>query len=510
MFLPGGLIKSLYFRRRLKRIETFKNQPFEVQAKNFFYLISKASKTVWGKEYGYDKIAGEPDFSEAYKLFQEQVPLSYYDDIKSWITRARQGEKNVLWPGKVHWFSKSSGTTSDKSKFIPVTKTSLKNCHYNGGGDAFALYFKDNPDSKIFTGKTLSLGGSKRRDESNHNNSCGDMSAIIMGNLPCWAQLARTPKKDIALMEEWEEKLKAITKDTKNENVIALAGVPSWMLVLLNKIEESTGKKITDLWPNLELFMHGGVSFRPYKEQYKKLLGENIKYVEIYSSAEGFFGVGEDEVRGDMLLLLDSEVFYEFIPLEELKNDKPKTYSISEIELNKNYAIVISTSGGLWRYIIGDTVKFTSAKPYRFVITGRIKSFINVFGEELMVDNADRAIAMACEKTGNLVQEYSAAPIFMEEKTKGRHEWLIEFTKEPENLESFTHILDQSLQSLNSDYEAKRYKDITLSELKIVKARKNLFSDWLASKNKLGGQNKIPRLANNREIIEEMLVLNNK
>ncbi|MFZ4632125.1 MAG: GH3 auxin-responsive promoter family protein [Patescibacteria group bacterium] len=508
MFLLGKIIERIYFKRRLERIEIFKRQPFEVQAKNFSFLIKSAKNTVWGKEHDYSKIASETNFSEACKLFQSQVPVSSYDDIKPWITRTRYGEKNILWPGRVKWFSKSSGTTSDKSKYIPVTKTSLNNCHYAGGKDAFALYFKDNPQSKVLNGKTLSLGGSKRCDELNRKNSCGDMSAIIVGNLPCWAQLARVPKKEIALMEEWEEKLKAITTDTKNQNVAALAGVPSWVLVLLRKVEAETGKTIKELWPNLELFMHGGVAFPPYREQYKKLLGENVNYVEIYSSAEGFFGIGEDSSRGDMMLLLDHEVFYEFIPLEELGKKFPKAYLVSEVELNKNYAIIISTSGGLWRYLVGDTVKFTSLKPCRFIITGRIKSFINVFGEELMVDNADRAITIACEQTGALIREYSAAPVFMEEGTKGCHEWLIEFEKSPENLKIFTEILDKTLQSLNSDYEAKRYKDITLGELSITTARTGLFADWLASKNKLGGQNKIPRLSNNRENFEEMLRLN--
>lgn len=496
------------FQMRLSKIEAFKKNPVGVQAKNFFYLLKKAQKTAFGGAYNFQRIIQEKDFSQAYQIFKNQVPLSTYDDFKDWITRARQGEKNIIWPGKITMFSKSSGTTSDKSKFIPVTKRSLERCHYAAGRDAFAAYFKNYPDSRLFTGKILSLGGSMRSDELNPDNICGDVSAIIMANLPSWIQLMRVPKRDIALMAEWESKLKAITDDTKNKNVVGLAGVPAWVLVLLRKIESETGKEITNLWPNLEMFIYGGVALGPYREQYRKICGEKMRYLETYGSAEGFFGVGDEKDRDDMLLMLDYETFYEFVPLEELETPSPKAYSIGEVELNRNYAIVISTSGGLWRYIIGDTIKFTNLKPYRFIITGRTKSFINVFGEELMVDNANRALASACALTGAAVQEYSAAPVFTEEQATGCHEWLVEFSHEPDDLENFANILDQELQKVNSDYEAKRYKDITLGRLKLVKARPDLFRDWLASKNKLGGQNKVPRLMNNRNLIEEMMKFN--
>jgi len=497
------------FQLRLLKIEAFKKDPATVQAKNFFYLLKKAQKTSFGSTYNFKSITQEKDFSQAYQIFKEQVPLFNYDDFKDWITRARKGEKNIIWPGKIKMFSKSSGTTSDKSKFIPVTKRSLKRCHYAAGKDAFATYFKNYPDSRLFIGKILSLGGSMRSDELNPKNICGDVSAIILAHLPAWVQLMRVPKRKFALMSEWEQKLKAIAEDTKNKNVVGLAGVPAWVLVLLRKIESETGKKITDIWPNLEMFVYGGVALGPYREQYKKICGEKTRYLETYGSAEGFFGVGDEKDRDDMLLMLDYEIFYEFVPLEELDKIHPKTCSISEVELNRNYAIIISTSGGLWRYIIGDTVKFTQLNPYRFIISGRTKSFINVFGEELMVDNANRALASACSLTGAAVQEYSAAPIFTEENVKGCHEWLVEFSHEPLDLENFAEVLDQELQKVNSDYEAKRYKNITLGRLKLVKARTNLFCDWLASKNKLGGQNKIPRLVNDRSLIEEMLKLNN-
>ena len=361
------------------------------------------------------------------------------------------------------------------------------------------------PNTKLLKGKTLSLGGSKRQDDLNPNNSCGDLSAIVMDNLPFWAEMARTPELSVALMDEWESKLKAIVKSTKDENVVALAGVPSWMMVLLRKLLEETGaKSVKEIWPNLELFMYGGVAFAPYKEQYKNICGD-INLVSIYSASEGFFGISDDIEHDNMLLMLDYGIFYEFVPLEEMDQENPKAYTISEVELGRNYAVIISTNGGLWRYIIGDTIQFTRLKPYYFKISGRVKHFINVFGEELMVDNADRAIALACERTGALVKEYSAAPVFMTDTEKGCHEWLIEFESNPDDLEHFKSILDESLKSLNSDYEAKRYHNMTLNPPKIIVARSGLFYDFLASKNKLGGQHKVPRLSNNRENLEEML-----
>jgi len=503
-------ILSFPFIRRLSDIELFKKYPEEVQAEVFRYLIDKAADTDWGQTHNFKAINSVKDTAQAINIFRSQVPLSSYDDLKPWIDRSRQGETDVLWPGTVKWFAKSSGTTNDKSKFIPVTEDSLEACHYQGGKDVVALYVDKHPETKLFTGKTLSLGGSKREDELNSDNYCGDLSAILMDNLPFWAELVRTPELPVALMDEWELKLKEIVRTTKNENVIALAGVPSWMLVLLRKIISETGvSDIRELWPNLELFMHGGVAFGPYQQQYKKICGPSMNYVNIYNASEGFFGIGFDSSRDDMLLMLDYGIFYEFASLEELEKAQPKTCTISEVELDRNYALIISTSGGLWRYLIGDTIQFTSLKPYYFKISGRTKHFINVFGEELMVDNADQAIAKACERTGALVKEYSAAPIFMTETEKGRHEWLIEFEHEPDDLAHFNNALDEALKSLNSDYEAKRYKDITLLPPAIVVARSGLFYDWLANKNKLGGQHKVPRLSNNRTQIEEMLKFSN-
>lgn len=498
-------ICSLPFIRRLSDIELFKKYPAEVQEEVFFYLIDKAADTAWGKAHDFKTINATSDFSLALKIFRAQNPLSSYDDIKPWITRARQGEPNVLWPGDINWFSKSSGTTSDKSKFIPVTKESLEDCHYRGGRDAFAMYINKHPETKLFTGKTLSLGGSKRQDDLNPNNACGDLSAIVMDNLPFWTELARTPELSIALMDEWESKLQAIVSATKNENVISLTGVPSWMMVLLRRLLNETGaQSIKELWPNLELFMYGGVNFMPYKEQYQEVCGD-LNLVNIYSASEGFFGISDSDDHENMLLMLDYGIFYEFVPLEELEKDTPRAYTISEVELERNYAVVISSNGGLWRYIIGDTIKFTKLKPYYFKVSGRIKHFINVFGEELMVDNADQAINAACQQTGASVTEYSAAPVFMTSVSRGRHQWLIEFEHQPDNLESFKNFLDEALKNLNSDYEAKRYNNMTLAAPEIIVARPSLFYDWLAHKNKLGGQYKVPRLFNDRSIIEEML-----
>lgn len=491
--------------RRLSDIELFKKYPAEVQEEMFYYLTDKAADTVWGQEHKFAEINAEKDFEKSLKLFRENTPLSSYDDIKPWITRARLGESDVLWPGTVKWFSKSSGTTSDKSKFIPVTKEALEDCHYRGGKDAYGIYIKRHPETKLLKGKTLSLGGSKRQDELNPENYCGDLSAIVMDNLPFWAELARTPEISIALMDEWESKLKAIVSSTKDENVISMAGVPSWVMVLIQRMLTETGaKNIKEIWPNLELFMYGGVAFAPYREQYKNVCGD-LNLVNIYSASEGFFGISDSDNHENMLLMLDYGIFYEFVPLEELEKTEPRAYTISEVELKRQYALVISTNGGLWRYVLGDTIEFTILKPYYFKITGRIKHFINVFGEELMVDNADRAIAIACERTSSVIKEYSAAPVFMTENNKGRHQWLIEFEKEPTDLDQFKVFLDEALKNLNSDYEAKRYNNMTLELPEIIKARPGLFYDFLAAKNKLGGQHKIPRLSNNRDNIEEML-----
>lgn len=505
MFFLNKLLR-LKFISRYREINLFKAKPLLAQEQVFFSLLKKAKQTIWGKRYNYSEIINQ-DFSQALKEWQEKVPVSNYEKLFSDIEPAINGEANVLWPGKIKWVAKSSGTTNSKSKSIPVTKDALKKCHYKGGEDVIALYLDQNPYSKLFSGKTLSVGGSFMTRKNSDDIFYGDLSAILINNLPWWARIFRSPKMSVALLSEWEKKVEAIALDAIPKNIVALAGVPSWTLVVLNKILEITKKEsILEVWPNLELFMHGGVSFAPYRAQFEKIIpSKQMKYLETYNASEGFFALNDDLSRDDMLLVLDSGVFYEFIPLDELEKEKPQAKILSEVEIGKTYALAISTNGGLWRYLIGDTVKITSLQPFRIKIAGRTKHFINVFGEELMVANADEALRLASERSRAIISEYTVAPIFMEGRSRGGHEWLIEFSKKPENLDFFIDELDKELKNLNSDYEAKRYNDLILDRPKVIVARENLFYDWLKSKNKLGGQNKVPRLSNSREYLEELL-----
>ena len=508
MFLINKFIK-LKFKSRYKEIEKFKNNPQTAQAEVFLDLIKKSKDTIWGERYNYSKIAAK-DFNLALADFQSSVPISSYEKLYSDIERVVLGEENILWPGKNKWLAKSSGTTNSKSKLIPITKESLKKCHYQGGEDVIALYLKSNPISKLFSGKTLSVGGSFVGKKHSNDSSCGDLSAILIHNLPLWAKIFRAPRLSTALLGDWEVKIDMIAKEAIKRNITALAGVPSWTLVVLNRVLEMTGKdNISQVWPNLELFIHGGVSFAPYKEQFKKIIpNPKMNYFETYNASEGFFALNEKAGDDDMLLVLDSGVFYEFIPLSELDKKHPETLMVGDLELGKTYALAISTNGGLWRYLIGDTLEITCLKPLRVKIAGRTKHFINVFGEELMVGNTDKALEIALEKNQASINDYTVCPIFIDSKNKGGHEWLIEFEKEPENLGKFTRDLDDALKTLNSDYEAKRYRDMVLSLPKINIARKNLFYDWLKSKNKLGGQNKVPRLSNSREYLDNLLKIN--
>jgi len=491
--------------KRIHQIALYSNYPFEIQQDTFYKLIEKAKDTEWGKKYDFRSI-------KDIKSFQEKVPLQQYDDIKPYIDRIRKGEQNLLWPTEIKWFAKSSGTTNDKSKFIPVSKESLEECHFRGGKDALAIYTHLNPETKIFKGKGLTLGGSHQIDNFNNRSFYGDLSAILIQNLPFWVDFIRTPSTEVALITKWEEKLEKLTKETLKENVTNITGVPSWNLVLMKYILEYTGKKnLLEIWPNLELFIHGGVSFVPYKDQFNFLIpSEKMNYLETFNASEGFFAIQDDPTVNTMLLMLDYGIFYEFIPVDHLHDIQPKAYHIGEVEKGKNYALVISTNGGLWRYIIGDTLIFESLYPHKIRISGRTTHYINAFGEELMVDNADRALFIACEKTNAQIKEYTAAPIYMNIKTKGSHEWLIEFEKEPENLEYFNTVLDHALMSLNSDYEAKRYKNITLDTPVIRPLKKGSFHKWFNEKGKLGGQNKMPRLSNERKYIDELLVINDK
>ena len=466
-------------------------------------LIHKAQHTEWGKSHDFASIKGYDDFA-----FTSQV--NTYEDLKHSIDRMRQGEKDVLWPGHVRWYAKSSGTTNDKSKFIPVSKDALKDTHYAGGRDAVAWYLGNNPKSRIFDGKALILGGSHASNYNIKKSLVGDLSAILIENVNPLVNLVRIPKKEIALLSDFEVKREKIAQAAIRENITNLSGVPSWMLSVMNRVLEITGKdNLSEVWPDLEMFFHGGVAFTPYREQYKRLIpSPNMHFMETYNASEGFFGLQDDPTDLSMSLMVDYGVFYEFIPMDEIESPNPQVLPLWGVEAGKNYAMVISTSSGLWRYMIGDTVRFTSLNPYKFVITGRTKFFINAFGEELIVDNAEAGLAEACRQTGAEVLEYTAAPVFMDGNGRCRHQWLVEFAKAPEDANAFARILDDTLQQVNSDYEAKRYKDITLQSLELVVARKGLFHDWLASKGKLGGQHKVPRLSNGRTHIEEMLKLN--
>jgi hypothetical protein len=489
--------------KRLSQIDFFMNHPIDIQRETLTQLINQASNTEWGKKYDYRSIDSLSDF-------KNRLPIVTYEDIEHEINRLRAGEQNIFWPSEIKWFAKSSGTTNSKSKFIPVSKEALEDCHFRGGKDILAIYTNLYPDTGILLGKGLTLGGSHQINNIKNDSYYGDLSAILIQNLPFWADFIRTPDTSIVLLDKWEEKLKKMTEATLTENVTSLSGVPSWFLVLLKHILKVSGKSnIHDIWPNLELFVHGGVSFTPYREQFKELLpSSRMNYLETYNASEGFFGIQDNPLDDAMLLMLDYGIYYEFIPIENVNDENPVALSLEEIELHKNYAMVITTNGGLWRYQIGDTIHFTSKKPFKFKISGRTKLYINAFGEELIIDNAERAMKIACEKTNAVIKEYTAAPIFMDKDNKGTHEWLIEFEVMPGNTDEFNFVLDNALMSLNSDYEAKRYKNITLEKPKLTIAKKDLFYNWLKSKGKLGGQNKVPRLSNDRKMIEELLQAN--
>lgn len=487
-------------KKRMHQIDLFMRYPHDVQFEWFRRLMNAARDTEWGKKYDYGSI-------NRLDQFRERVPVSDYNAIKPWIDRLRKGEQNLLWPQEIRWFAKSSGTTGDKSKFIPVSEDALEECHFNGAKDVLTLYCMNNEETQMFRGKGLTLGGSHQISEYDNDAYYGDLSAILIQNAPFWAQFIRTPNISIALMDEWESKIEQMARVTATEDVTTISGVPSWTLLLLRKILEISGtQNIRDVWPNLELFIHGGVSFIPYREQFHKIIpAADMRYMETYSASEGFFGIQDNPSSDEMLLMLDYGVFYEFMPMSELGKDFPKTLTLEEVVPDINYALIISTNAGLWRYLIGDTIRFTSLNPYRFRISGRTKSFINVFGEELMVDNTDRALDIACGKTGAIVTEYTVAPKFYDNDQGATHEWVIEFEQQPEQLGYFTEVLDNALKSLNSDYEAKRYHSLILKEPLIHVAPKGSFYQWLKHRGKLGGQHKVPRLSNERLMLEEIL-----
>lgn len=496
--LLGGVFKS-----RQTHIEAYTHNSEEIQRRVMTHLVQQGQRTQYGKTWGMNNV-------RTYEDFANRMPVTTYEELKGPIDRMRHGEADVLWPGVVKWFAKSSGTTNDKSKFIPVSADGLKNIHYKGGKDAVALYLRNNPKSKLFDGRSLILGGSHSPNYNVANSIVGDLSAILIENINPLANLVRVPKKSIALMPDFEAKREAIARQTLHANITNISGVPSWMLSVLVRVLELSGKNtLAEVWPGLEVFFHGGIAFGPYREQYLHLVGSSqMQYMETYNASEGFFGLQDAPNDESMLLMLDYDVFYEFIPMDEFGRDNATIVPLWGVVPGQNYAMVISTSCGLWRYIIGDTVMFTSTQPYKFKITGRTKYFINAFGEELIMDNAEQGLAYACKTTDAEVLEYTAAPVFMDAEAKCRHQWLIEFSRQPSSLDAFAKALDQRLQQLNSDYEAKRHKDITLQQLEVVVARPNLFNDWLKSKGKLGGQHKVPRLGNSRKNIDELLQMN--
>ena len=495
-------IASWLLKKRYHQIELFLKYPEEVQEEVLLQLLEFAEDTEVGRKYEFDSI-------ESYNTFKERLPIVSYEEIEPIIERTRKGEQNLFWPTKVKLFAKSSGTTNAKSKFIPVSSEALEDCHYKSSKDLLCLYLNNNENSQLFTGKSLRLGGSKELYEDN-GSFFGDLSAILIDNMPLWAEYSSTPSNKVSLMSEWESKLMAIIHESVQENVTSLAGVPSWMLVLMNKVLEETGKEnLFQVWENLEVYFHGGVNFNPYKEQYKKILpNDNFRYYEIYNASEGFFAIQDRNNEEDLLLMLDYGIFYEFIPMDVYGTIEQEAIPLWEIVLGKNYAIIITTNSGLWRYKIGDTVRFTSKSPYRIKVTGRTKHHINVFGEELIIENAEEALKIACAKTEAEIIDYTAGPIFMVDKEKGAHEWIMEFRTLPKDFNSFVNVFDNALKSLNSDYEAKRLNNTTLNLPLVHIARENLFYDWLKANDKLGGQHKIPRLSNKRDYLEELLLMN--
>ncbi|MGB0982056.1 MAG: GH3 auxin-responsive promoter family protein [Winogradskyella sp.] len=495
-------IASWFLKKRIHQIELFLKYPNEVQNELLFNLLKLAKDTEIGRLHDFSSIT-------SYKTFSERLPIVNYETIQPLIERSRKGENNIFWAQPIKWFAKSSGTTNAKSKFIPVSSESLIDCHYAASKDLLCMYLNNNEDSQLFTGKSLRLGGSKELYKEN-GTVFGDLSAILIDNMPFWAEYSSTPSSKVSLMSKWETKMQAIVDETINENVTSLAGVPSWMLVLLNTVLDTTKKEsLLDIWPNLEVYFHGGVSFNPYIEQYRNILpSKQFKYYEIYNASEGFFAIQDQNYSGDLLLMLDYGIFYEFIPMDTYGTKNQNVIPLSDVKLHTNYAIIITTNAGLWRYQIGDTIRFTSLSPHRIKISGRTKHHINAFGEELIIENAEDAFKKVCKRTSAEIVDYTAAPIFMKGKEKGAHEWIIEFKTPPENILYFEELFDNALKALNSDYEAKRYNNITLNKPIIHCARPHLFYDWLKQNGKLGGQHKVPRLSNSREYIDELLLLN--
>lgn len=491
-------------KHRFSQIERFMNNPHEVQSELLQNLLLSARHTEFGQRYDFRSIIN-------YDQFKSRVPIHSYEQFYPYIERLMRGEQNILWPSEIRWFSKSSGTTNARSKFIPVSPEALENCHFKGGKDLLSIYINNYPETKIFDGKGLGVGGSHQVNELDPTAASfyGDVSAVIMQNLPVWAEFIRTPSLQTALMNSWEEKIERMAQEVSQVNVTQIAGVPTWTILLIQRIVELQGKKnILEVWPSLEVFFHGAVAFGPYRSLFKSLIpSDSMNYWETYNASEGFFGIQDQKNSEELLLMLDYGIYYEFIPVEELDKENPIALSLEQVQLGKNYAMVISTNSGLWRYNIGDTIKFTSKNPYRIKISGRTKHFINAFGEELIVENAEQAIAKACESTGAVIDNFTAAPVYLQEGKKGGHEWIIEFRKKPDDLKIFTQILDDSLRTINSDYDAKRAKDLALIAPIVHSAAEGTFYNWMKKRGKLGGQNKVPRLSNTREYVDDLLTM---
>lgn len=494
-------VVNWFIKQRIDQIQNFMNHPAETQKGILSSLLYHAENTEYGRVYGFSSIS-------SYEDFKRNLPIVSYEDFEPYIEKARQGQRDIIWPGLIRQFAKSSGTTNAKSKFIPITEESLEFCHFKAGKDLISIYANNHPENQLFAYKNLRLGGSAEVYEQ-FNTKFGDLSAILIDNLPFWVEITTTPSKKVSLMPEWESKLKAIVAEVKNAEVGSLTGVPSWMMVLLQRLlQETQGASVADIWPNLEVFFHGGISFKPYRDQYREVIGKDINYYEIYNASEGFFGIQDRHGSDEMLLMLDYGIFYEFIPTEDFGKENPRVYTIEGVEAGRNYAMLITTNGGLWRYLIGDTVVFTSVNPFRIRISGRTKHYINAFGEELMIDNVENALQEACTVTNAAVTDYTGAPVFMKGSDSGSHEWIFEFARLPDDLQRFAQIFDDHLKAINSDYEAKRYHDITLKSPVIHVAKDRLFYRWMESRGKLGGQNKVPRLSNDRDYIEPLLEMN--
>ncbi len=485
-----------YLKYRYLRIQKMYESPMEVQDEVCRMLLSNLHLTKYGQNLGVKK-----EISQF--TFRKEVPITHYEDIFPYIDKMMHLEENQLWPGKVQWFAKSSGTTNDKSKYIPISDHNLFENHVTASWDAISILYRNQPDSKIFDGKNLIMGGSLQNDPSTLIN-IGDVSAILLSRMPSVGRPFYSPDFEVALMNDWEQKILKMAEICRDEDIVMFAGVPTWTIVLFNRILEITGKSnMCEVWPNIKTYFHGGVGFEPYRHQFQTYFPNNcIDYYEVYNASEGYFAVQDRIGESGMLLLLDNAIFYEFMPLSEIDSDYPKTLLLNEVELKEDYVIVITTSSGLWRYVPGDVIKFVSVKPYRIMVSGRTKHYINIFGEEVMVHNTDAAIKATCFETNTSIKEYTAAPIFMDSTHKGGHEWYIEFDRSPECLDRFSLILDDKLRQVNSDYDAKRTKDIALQNLKIKALPKGTFHDWLKSKGKMGGQSKIPRLSNTRKYLE--------